>query len=654
MKKKLILIITVLSLLISVLPLSLVNVSALVQTTFVVESVTKQESSSTVDVNIIVQNNPGIAGATLSIYYSDGLTLVEASNGEAFSDLILTKPGILNNNCRFLWDSVDGETTKDGVMLILTFEVASDATGDLVVGISCNDGDIYNDNFDNVEVQTVNGVVRTSSINDNTDSFDPTFEVQSAFISENASIVYVDILVKNNPGIAGAVLNVKYTKGLKLVSATNGSAFSNLSLTVPGQFSNPCRFLWDSISGQSTSNGTILTLSFEVLSETTGDFEIEIYCNNGDVYNENLDTVEIKTVNGVIKTETDSDDTSDIYEPIVEVKSVANVQTSSTINVDIIIKNNPGIAGATLNVKYADSLTLISASNGTAFSDLTLTVPGQYSNPCRFLWDSISGETKTDGIILTLTFKVSDSATGVLNVEIYCDDGDVYNENTDTINIKTKNGKITVIGENYLFAKGDNTAVVDYNSYFITGLKSNLSSLDEYIYVAEGYVFDNRLLIGTGCVVNVKQSDTIVERYTVIIFGDVNGDGWYDGQDAVTVSMIAGGMLTREQVGEAVWMAADCNHDGVIDQADVELLNQAGVLLSNVDQTKSSEELIETSAEYVEYLNLIDQQTDADSDEAPEDNTEENEEPTESSLWNIIVKYFVELIKKFLSVIKVF
>ena len=252
MKKKLILIITVLSLLISVLPLSLVNASALVQTTFVVESVTKQESSSTVDVNIIVQNNPGIAGSTLSIYYSDGLTLVEASNGEAFSDLILTKPGILNNNCRFLWDSVDGETTKDGVMLILTFEVASDATGDLVVGISCNDGDIYNDNFDNVEVQTVNGVVRTSSINDNTDSFDLTFEVQSAFISEKASIVYVDILVKNNPGIAGAVLNVKYTKGLKLVSATNGSAFSNLSLTVPGQFSNPCRFLWDSISGQST------------------------------------------------------------------------------------------------------------------------------------------------------------------------------------------------------------------------------------------------------------------------------------------------------------------------------------------------------------------------------------------------------------------
>ena len=37
------------------------------------------------------------------------------------------------------------------------------------------------------------------------------------------------------------------------------------------------------------------------------------------------------------------------------------------------------------------------------------------------------------------------------------------------------------------------------------------------------------------------------------------------------------------------------------------ILQQAGVLLSNVDQSKSSEELLQTSSQYVEYLNLIDQ-----------------------------------------------
>ena len=83
-------------------------------------------------------------------------------------------------------------------------------------------------------------------------------------------------------------------------------------------------------------------------------------------------------------------------------------------------------------------------------------------------------------------------------------------------------------------------------------------------------------------------------------------DGIYDGQDATTINLIAHGMLTREQVGEAVWMAADCNHDGVIDNLDVNLLNRAGLLLSKVDQSKTDEELSTDSA-YTEYLSLIDQ-----------------------------------------------
>ena len=54
-------------------------------------------------------------------------------------------------------------------------------------------------------------------------------------------------------------------------------------------------------------------------------------------------------------------------------------------------------------------------------------------------------------------------------------------------------------------------------------------------------------------------------------------------------------------------MAADCNHDGMVDETDVALLNEAGILLSSVDQSKSPEVLLETSSAYVEYINLIDQ-----------------------------------------------
>lgn len=113
--------------------------------------------------------------------------------------------------------------------------------------------------------------------------------------------------------------------------------------------------------------------------------------------------------------------------------------------------------------------------------------------------------------------------------------------------------------------------------------------------------------IGTGSVITAVYPNGVSVKYTVVIFGDVTGDGKYDGQDAMLVNCIACGMLTRETAGEAAFTAADCNHDGVIDSLDVDILNQAGVLLAKIDQTKSEEELLETSSEYAQYLELIDQ-----------------------------------------------
>lgn len=192
------------------------------------------------------------------------------------------------------------------------------------------------------------------------------------------------------------------------------------------------------------------------------------------------------------------------------------------------------------------------------------------------------------------------------------------------------------------------TASIDYATGIITGLSSNLNSLDNYIEVTDESCELKYDKLGTDSIVYLTRNDEVIDAYTVVLFGDVNGDGWYDGRDAVTVSMIANGMLSREQVGEAVWMAADCNHDGKIDQADVDLLNQAGLLLSSVDQTKPTEELLETSSEYNEYLNLIDQSVEVKSDE-PEQESPETQKPSLlefllTTIWNYI-KLILSLIK---------
>lgn len=199
---------------------------------------------------------------------------------------------------------------------------------------------------------------------------------------------------------------------------------------------------------------------------------------------------------------------------------------------------------------------------------------------------------------------------------------------------------------------GINGAVVDNENGLIYGLSAHLDSVDEYINLVDEDMSAtlSTSSVGTGTTINVVDNGEIIDSFDAVIFGDVNGDGWYDGTDAMTVKMLANGMLTEENVSEAVYMAADCNHDGVIGNFDVEILEQAGLLLADVDQTKSEEELLETSA-YVEYLNLISQTVVEETTEVIED---EPVNPVANPLSKIIsvIKDLVAIIKAAVAFIK--
>ena len=57
-----------------------------------------------VNVDEVIQNNPGILGATLELTYDDALTLKNVTAGDAFSYLTMTKPAKYMSPCRFIWD----------------------------------------------------------------------------------------------------------------------------------------------------------------------------------------------------------------------------------------------------------------------------------------------------------------------------------------------------------------------------------------------------------------------------------------------------------------------------------------------------------------------------------------------------------------------
>lgn len=131
--------------------------------------------------------------------------------------------------------------------------------------------------------------------------------------------------------------------------------------------------------------------------------------------------------------------------------SVENSYASpgSTVDVNIELKNNPGILGATLKFTYDRELTLVSASSGEAFSSLTMTKPGKFDSPCQFVWDGqdISEKDIKDGVILTLTFEVGEAVElgKTLNIDVSYNNGDVIDKNLDPVKVQTVSGKLTVI-----------------------------------------------------------------------------------------------------------------------------------------------------------------------------------------------------------------
>ena len=127
--------------------------------------------------------------------------------------------------------------------------------------------------------------------------------------------------------------------------------------------------------------------------------------------------------------------------------SIDNVTSSAgkTVEVNIALKNNPGILGASFTLSYSEELTLISAQKGEALSSLTYTAPGELSNPCRFGWDGVD-ESDADGVVLTLTFKVPDNAKqgDSYAINISYDNGSIFDNSMNAINFSIESGSIKI------------------------------------------------------------------------------------------------------------------------------------------------------------------------------------------------------------------
>ncbi len=191
---------------------------------------------------------------------------------------------------------------------------------------------------------------------------------------------------------------------------------------------------------------------------------------------------------------------------------------------------------------------------------------------------------------------------------------------------------------------------VDYDNNIISGLDVGADKIDLYVELSgEDYIWEYKNpsdILGTGSEVMIKNGDTVVRTYKILIFGDVNGDGWYDGADSVVVSCIVSGLLKKEDVSDLIYAASDCNHDGVIDSSDVVLLEQAGLLLSSIDQSKPVNELKEDGA-YIEYISLVRQSSDNSDGQLPQ-------QPSQTQESLNLFDFIISLLKKLYELISAY
>ena len=122
----------------------------------------------------------------------------------------------------------------------------------------------------------------------------------------------------------------------------------------------------------------------------------------------------------------------------------------------------------------------------------------------------------------------------------------------------------------------------------VASLKSDLKneSVQVHIY-RDGEELSDGEKVGTGCVVQYVASEDpmlVYESVTVILYGDVNGDGVID--DADYDLMKQDSVSSTPAIDSGVFeTAADLNNDGVVDCFDAAILNLQLAGVKDLDQT---------------------------------------------------------------------
>ena len=251
---------------------------------------------------------------------------------------------------------------------------------------------------------------------------------------------------------------------------------------------------------------------------------------------------------------------------VAEVTTDANAVDSSKIYANTGIDSSKFgfvlvtyIGGANDSVSTIENKTL-----------LTFTVTAKTDVSGDALIKCVTESAKTeDNIEGMLYFGATTSGTTITSIP----------ENVEGINVSNASATAEITsGVTELVTIENTAAVIDAENKYVYGITPG-DKVEDYFKVNNGTLElvanTTGVTNGTGATINVKNtSGTVVDTYTVIIFGDVNGDASITAADSDSVSIASlGGIIN----GDSNNIAADVNGDGYITAADTDIISIAAL-----------------------------------------------------------------------------
>ncbi len=129
----------------------------------------------------------------------------------------------------------------------------------------------------------------------------------------------------------------------------------------------------------------------------------------------------------------------------ITVESVNVVQGTTTVDVKIDAKNNPGLVFAKFNVTFGDFLTLTEVTDGGLWGSTNHS--NNKVSPYVLYWNNgtATSDFTADGTIATLTFSIpTDIATGTYPILLSVVQGSTFNYSDEDVEFSVANGGITV------------------------------------------------------------------------------------------------------------------------------------------------------------------------------------------------------------------